>query len=117
MELLPSLHSVKIAPPPDAFAGGLGLLVVPVAAGDVAVAALGRLPGPLDAGLAGAALPTVPAAVLCAYIIFLAPLSHDPTTLPAALAALSTTVTVKLATPAALIFDSICAFKSSQLLA
>jgi hypothetical protein len=120
IDVLPSLHSVNMASR-LAWVGALAMLVGALAAlagalaalaGGLAVLACG---GKLASGAAAGVAP--PGAGLCTYMIFLAPLSHDPTTLPAALAVLSTTVTVKLATPAALILPSICARRASQLLA
>ncbi len=94
-ETLPSLHSVSIASA-GFFAGSVDLLA-----------------GRAEDAVAGIA---VPGATLCwVYMIFLAPLAQVPTTFPGALAAVSTTTTLKLATPAALILPSICSRSASQL--
>jgi hypothetical protein len=114
-ELVPSLHSVKMLS-----TGFLGVgLAAGLAAGIGMAAGLAAelATGPAEATLAGAAaragvvaaawVGVAWAGALCKYTIFLAPWLQLPTTLPGTLALLSTKVTLKSATPAALILDSI----------
>jgi hypothetical protein len=109
IEVEPSLHSVSMVSTlalRGAFlaadAGAAGALALPAAAALAgAGAAAGAVPGGVPGAVAGVTALALRGAPVVKYIIFLAPCAHEPTTLPAAWALLSTTVTVNPATPAA----------------